>query len=134
MLYELANFLNYKGINEFSYYEAYEDMTYAENALYPTLGIKKLFFSIFFNGKTPNAMAMPKYGHSFKKFDLLNENKSEWANCVTNEKRSESFEELYLNASKEVKTLNDILEKSLNENVLNEKRCRFARQIGKKKI
>ena len=121
MFYDLAQFMNIKEINEDSYYLGYKDMKLVKKIAFSRFGIKKSLFKLFLKNNTLNALSMPCSDKKYRKYDIMNVNKNEWKDCVNGGTRSESFEELFNNAKKELFVLNTILEKSYNgENVLDD--------------
>ena len=113
MFYELAKFLNYEGIEELTYYNAYKDMLFVESVLYSPLGVKKfLVHNIFARNKNIDCMMSPSSTKAFEKYDILNLQHSRWFDCVSGAERRESFFDLVDKAREELLTVDTIIRKS----------------------
>ena len=113
MFYELAKFLNYEGIEELTYFNAYKDMLFVEKVLYSPLGVKKFFVhNIFARNKNIDCMMSPSKTKAFEKYDILNLQHSKWFNCVSGAERYESFFDLVDKAREELLTVDAIIRKA----------------------
>ena len=55
-------------------------------------------------------MTLPRNDKQYHQYDILNDKKNDWLNCVTGEKRNDSFFELMEKASNDLKVLDEIFE------------------------
>lgn len=91
-----------------------EDYRFVERFLLSKTGIKRSFFRLF--GKKKNKLfcySYPRNTKEGKKYDLLNLNKQEWMNPVTNEKHNETIFEMMGIAYNKYLKLKDIKDRVL---------------------
>lgn len=130
MFFELAKYLNYKDIDELTYYHAFKDLLFAESILHSPLGIKKFFVhNIFCKGSYIDCMMSPSRTKPFEKYDILNLKKDEWCDCVTGEKHNESFLELVKNAQEEIKQIDKLIEKAAKKENIRDDMVLFINNI-----
>ena len=130
MFFELAKYLKFEDIDELTYYHAYKDLLFAESILYSPLGVKKFFVhKIFCRGNYIDCMMSPCKTKPYEKYDILNEKKNEWRDCVTGEKRRESFLELVENAKKELPNVDKMIEKASNKIDIREDMAVFINNV-----
>lgn len=110
MMYHLAKDV-FKNdiIKEDSYLLAWKDMKFCQIIFHSPLGFKKAVFRLMAPTGAINAMVTPRKVRHNDVLDVLNDQKSEWRDCVTNIVHNDSFLELISKASDEV----DFLEKLL---------------------
>ena len=110
MMSNLAkDIFNNEIIKENSYYLAWKDMKFCQIIFYSPLGVKKSLFRLIAPKGAINAMTTPRKVKHNDLLDVLNDNKSEWRDCVTNKVHHDSFLELIATASNEVDRLEQIL-------------------------
>ncbi|MDY0100698.1 MAG: hypothetical protein RBR94_01770, partial [Bacilli bacterium] len=102
-------------IKEDTYYLAWKDMKFCQVLFYSPIGIKKGIMRVFSSQSALNAMISPPIIRHNDLLDILNDQKSEWRDCLSNEVRNESFLELMAKASEEVDELDKILAKKYTE-------------------
>lgn len=102
-------------IDEETYYLAWEDMKFLQVIFYSPLGAKKGIMRAFSAQSSLNAMISPHIVRHNHLLDVLNDQKSEWRDCITNEVRNESFLELFAKADEDVTKLENILKGNYQE-------------------
>ncbi len=130
MFYELAKYLKYGDIDEFTYYNAYKDLLFAETFLYSPLGFKKfLVHNVFSKGSYIDNMMSPKNTKAYEKYDILNLKQKDWYDCVTGEQRDESFLLLVSSAKREIEIIDDIICKAKNGENIRKDLMKFINNI-----
>lgn len=98
-------------IKEDTYYLAWKDMKFCQVLFYSPIGVKKAIMRAFSAKSSLNAMISPPVITHNDVLDILNEQKSVWRDCISNEGRHESFLELIAKANEEVDELDKLLAK-----------------------
>lgn len=130
MFYDLAKYLKYDDIDEFTFYTSYKDLVFVESILYSPLGIKKFFIHhSFLNNSFVDCMMSPNKTKPFEKYDILNLQNSVWKDCVTGVERTESFEDLVENCKKELKIVDILIEKASNKENIRDEMTKFINNI-----
>lgn len=130
MYFELAKFLDYKDIEELTFYNAYKDLLFAESVLYSPLGVKKFFVhNIFAKNSNIDCMMSPARIKPYEKYDILNLKHEEWLDCASGEVHKESFLDLVNNAKNELKVVDSILSKAKKGVKIKQDMIKFVKNI-----
>lgn len=129
MFFELSNFLEYKGLDENSFYYAYKDMVLAQKILYSKHGFKKWIFNTFMHKSLINCLAVPLKDNKYDYLDFLNDTKCTWKYPVGGKESNKSVEELYEDAKEEVKELDKLFLLNKENKLTYEDINKFVHQI-----
>lgn len=126
--FELAQKLEYSGIEKDSFLKSYKQMLTTEAVLFSRLGIKKFFVNLFLKHTSINAMCKPLNFEG--KIDYLNDKKTEWRHPANLAIFNFSFLELVERAQNELKIIQELIVRASNGEDVQKDIYKFTNELN----